>query len=440
MASPLFLSDRSAAGLAAASHARFHRPSLPIPPRPEIVAVSGLPGREYWSLAAFYGFFFASLGVWVPYWPLYLKELGLNAEEIGLIFAAGLGIRALGTPVWGRWADLHSRHGVTLITVWLALLLFTLFYGVERFWPLLGVTAAYSLFHSGPLALTEATAMEVTVRRGGDYGRVRVWGSMGFVAAVLAMGPLIDLWGVDATLHAMTAMLLGMAGTALFLPHPARRDAPSRGRGAGGSLFARPAVRWFFLSVMLMQFSHAGYYGFFSLRLQSAGYSETVIGLLWSLGVAAEIVFMRYSRGWMARFGGDRLMVWSLGLAAGRWVILAAVVWWPVVALSQLLHAFTFGAFHLGAVRRTHEAASEENRGVAQAWYASLSHGVGGGLGMVLSGVLYHRWGAEALFGVMAAAAAAGLAVGIKAMRLFQEPPAAFHGTQRGPGREEGAG
>ncbi|MEO5368066.1 MAG: MFS transporter, partial [Magnetococcus sp. WYHC-3] len=202
-------------------------------------------------------------------------------------------------------------------------------------------------------------------------------------------------------------VLLGLAAmVTLLIPHP---HVPAVEEGADPHLLSRPGVRWFLLAGVLMQFSHSGYYGFFSLHLEANGFSPTAIGGLWTLGVAAEVLVMARSARLLQTLGVSALLWGSLALAALRWGIFASTLWLPLLLLGQVLHAFTFAAFHVGAVRRNHDIAAPGQRAAAQAWYSALSFGIGGGVGGVVSGLLYDALGAGAVYGCMSVAAALGV-------------------------------
>ncbi len=375
--------------------------------------------RGYWLLAGFYGAFFAVLGVWIPYWPLYMSELGHGAEAIGLVTALSMGIKVLGAPLWGRMADRGSRRRVMIGTAFATGIGSTLFLLGDGLLLIVSGTIVFSLFQNGPLVLVEATTLEKVTRHQADYGRIRLWGSWGFVLFALGLGPLADLWGLRLVPMALVALLLAVALLTLILPEGERTAAAEK--RANKPFFSRPAVRWFYLSTLLMQFSHGAYYGFMSLHLENNGFSLTVIGLLWSLGVVAEVVLMHVSAPLLARLGVSPLITVSLAVAALRWSIYAITLWWPLLIFGQILHAFTYGGFHIAAVRRAFEIAPRCQRNIAQAWYSALSFGVGGGSGLMLSGYLFEIIGAEKLFAIMAVCAALGVWVSWRAGRLFSQ-------------------
>lgn len=359
------------------------------------------------------------LGVWIPYWPLYISSLGHDAAAIGLLISLGLGVKLLGPPLWGPLADRGSRYRVVVGASFSAWLVSGLFFYGENLALLLVGALSFSLFQNAQLSLVEATTLE-TIRRHNaqntpmNYGRIRLWGSWGFIFFALGLGPLIDHWGIFLVPWAVTILLLASALLSLFLPeadnHPAQGVVPA--------LFSKPSIRWFYVTALLMQFSHGAYYGFMSLHLESHGFSRTHIGFFWALGVVSEILLLRYSELLLTHFSVSFVLTGSVCLAMVRWSLYTIPPVWSILLLGQLLHAFTFGSFHVAAVRRAFEMAPYA-RSTAQAWYTALSFGLGGGMGIMLCGQLYEKIGAEALFVLMAASAALGIFAADRASRLF---------------------
>ncbi len=379
------------------------------------------------ALSLFYACNFAVLGVWIPYWPLYLSVHGHGASDIGLLLSLSLVVKLLGPPLWGGLADQGSRHWVIVGSSFAAALFSLLFFYGENFPLLLTGVLAFSLLQNAQISLVEATTLETiqrhnAVRRFGpvkpvplEYGRIRVWGSWGFILFALGLGPIIDRWGLALVPWALFGLLLASALSALFLPREEPRPLTDE---VAPALFSRPSVRWFYLAAILMQFSHGAYYGFLSLHLADHGFSRGAIGLIWTVGVGAEVLLLRHSGALLARLGVSRVLSLSILLAVVRWSLYSMPPVWPILLFGQLLHAFTFGAFHVAAVHQTFAMAPHASRATAQAWYTALSFGLGGGLGVLICGHLYDRVGGEALFALMAAGAALAWLAMQRASRL----------------------
>ncbi|ABK45752.1 major facilitator superfamily MFS_1 [Magnetococcus marinus MC-1] len=379
--------------------------------------------QTYWVLAAYYGAFFAALGIMLPYWPLYLKEIGLGAEQIGILVALIHGMRVIGSPIWGHWADQGSRKTIIIITSLATLAIFSLYYFGTSFWYLVVVTLLYSFVHSAPLALVDATAMEQATKYRGQYGRIRVWGSIGFIAAAQLVGLLLDWQPVTLILPIITLLILFDVLLALLMPHEERHTNPDAKPVRIWSALTDPRLAWFYLAALLMQFSHSGYYGFFSLHMQASGYSRGEIGSFWSIGVLAEVLLLTWSKPFL-KIGVSKLLIISLVLTSLRWSVYVSTTHWLIIGLVQTLHAFSFGAFHVASVKRLHDLAPPGRRASTQSWYSALSFGIGGGLGMACSGYLYQHVGAQGLFAVMAATAALGVFACYRAVLLYHRDPA----------------
>jgi MFS transporter, PPP family, 3-phenylpropionic acid transporter len=346
-----------------------------------------------------------------------MADLGHSAEAIGLLMALALGVKVLGPPIWGRLADRGSRHRVIVLTSFATAIISALFLFGSSLTLLIAVSVVYSFFHSGPLALVEATTLETVVKYRGDYGRIRHWGSWGFIIFAMGLGTVTDYFGLDLIPATLVALLVAGFAISLFLPKGDPQ--PTQVEASDRRLFNRPEVRWFYLSSLLMQLSHGAYYGFMSIHLENSGFSKTAIGLLWSLGVLSEVVFMLRSTSLIARFGLSAILTTSLLLATLRWGIYSVTLFWPLLIFGQILHAATFSAFHVASVKLVFTMAPHASRGTAQAWYSAISFGVGGGTGLLISGFLFERVGAGPLFAIMSGCAGLGAIVSIHAAKYF---------------------
>jgi len=359
----------------------------------------------------FYFVYFATLGGIMPYWGLYLQSLGLAAVEIGVLVAAIQVTKIFAPNVWGPLADRSGRRmAVARVTALGALLAFLPLYGLTSFWAMLPVVAAFAFFQAGPLPLVEGAVWDLVQRYRTHYGRLRLWGSVGFIATAVGLGPLLDRLGMARLLDALVALLAAVLLFAWLVPEPGHAHASRHGGSLLGTLRRRP-VWGFFATTFLMQASHGAYYGFFSILLAAHGYSGLAIGLLWGLGVAAEVAVFVYTDQLVNRFGVRSMLAGSLVLAALRWWTIGATDWLGWLLLAQTLHAATFATFHAAAARHTHDLFPGAQRSSGFALYSSLAFGFGGGVGSLLSGVLWERIGGPATFWVAAGMALAGLAV-----------------------------
>lgn len=379
------------------------------------------PPRErrtppYWRLSGFYFFYFATVGALIPYWGLYLQSLGFGAQQIGNLIALLFAARIVAPYVWGWMAD-HHYHRMTVARV-SALLTVIAFSGVflgNGFWWLAVVMLVFSFFWNASLPLLEAATMS-HVGASGQYGLVRLWGSIGFIVTVSLLGPLLDIQGTSWLLPAVVALLAGSwlfslaipdSETATRAPHPVPLL----------KVILRPDVLMFLIACFLMSASHGPYYTFYTIYLHDHGYSKGLIGALWAFAVVCEIgVFVAMSR-LLVRIDEWRILLVSLALAALRWILIGG---FPeslaVLVVAQALHAASFGAFHAGAVQIVHRLFTGSHQHRGQAIYSSVSFGAGGVLGSFYSGYAWTTWGSAWTYGVAAFLAALAFA-GVLAVR-----------------------
>ena len=234
----------------------------------------------YWRLSGFYFFYIATLGVLVPYWSLYLQSVGFAPVDIGNLVAILMFSRIVAPVVWGWIADhREQRMAVVRLASFLTFAVFSgVFFGVT-FWWLAAVMLLFSFFWHASLPLLEVFVMRHTAERPGAYGRVRLWGSIGFIVSVIALGPVIDGHGPWWVLPSLLSLMLGIWLFSLTLPESEMKGAVEHATPFREALW-RPEVFAFLLACLLMQISHGPYYTFYSIYLESYGYSKTVIGML----------------------------------------------------------------------------------------------------------------------------------------------------------------
>ena len=384
--------------------------------------------------ALFAAIFFVT-GNYLPYLPLWLASVGLSAREIASIGACPLFVRVLVMPAIAFAADRSGDYRRFLILLcWSALACQMLLSQLRGFWPIFAVSLVFALTWTSimPLAETIAIAGMRSVRL--DYGRVRLWGSISFIAAALAGGWLVGQVDPQALFWLLIAgsALLMVAACALPAPvagvgGPAR---PSRVRLADlAQLMGSPSFVLFLLAAGATQAAHAAFYTFGTLHWSALGISTVVAGMLWTVGVAAEILVFAVSRAALGRAGPTAILALAAAVAIVRWCAMAfdPPVW--LLFALQSLHGVTFAASHVGAIHFMARAVPEGQGGSAQAAYACFGSGILLGGATLLAGPLYADWGARAYL-AMAALAAVGL---LAALALWQRGAAGARGCpQRG--------
>ncbi len=378
---------------------------------------------ENFGVSARLGFYYFAIfvvaGVHLPFWPVWLTARGLSPGDIGLLTGAAMLLRVITGPLIAFASDRVGRRRAQIILFSILLgLSFALFSLVHSFAAIFLVTLLTSTLIPSIMPLIDTLTLTQYTERRIDYGRVRLWGSISFIAASMAGGYVLSRAGHEVILP---MVLLGCGVTALAALLLPRETAPAPGvlaRRAGwreAAALCRDRRFLLFLAAgSLIQAAHAAYYTFGTLNWQRLGLGGSLIGGLWALGVISEIILFAFSGRVTARIGPAQLL--ALGGLAGvlRWTLTAfnPAIW--LLAPLQCLHAFTFGATHLAAMQFITRAAPAHLAVTAQGVYAATSTGVVIGGVTYASGFAYSAFGGLAFLGM---AALCGLGV-ICALRL----------------------
>lgn len=360
----------------------------------------------YWRLSSYYLFYFASLGALVPYWGLYLQDAGFEPLAIGVLMAILTGTKIVAPVVWGHIVD-HTGRRMQVVRLGsiLAVLGFATLYVTDGFWGMALTLLLFSFFWNASLPQMEALTFNHLRERPTRYALVRVWGSVGFVLVVVALGLALEHGSLAQVPVWVLLLTVGICLTTFVVPDSAPdQTAPSA--VSLRALLLQPSVLAFFGACFLMQLSHGIYYAFYSIHLEAAGYSSTAVGWLWALGVIAEVLIFLVMHRLLERFGARRVLLWSLALGGVRWILIGGFVDQPVVMFAaQWLHAATFGTFHASAIHLVHHVFPGRTQGRGQALYNSLSFGAGGAAGSLIGGLLWADAGPAITFGLGAMAA-----------------------------------
>jgi PPP family 3-phenylpropionic acid transporter len=363
-------------------------------------------------LSGFYFAYFAHLGAFVAYFSLWLEARGYSPGEIASVLALPTLLRIAVPSLWGWLADRGRVPGgppalVALLSA-LAAASFAMLTQASDLHAVFAWVALTALFTSGVLPLVEAMALAALAARPGSYGPVRLWGSVGFVASVLATGAWLDRAAITALLPLVSVLMLFASLAALALPRARVELAETDPRGAL-QILREPRVAAFFAACFCMTVAHGALYAFYSIYLVSAGYSVTTVGVFWTLGVLAEIAVFLWLPALFRRHSLRAILLASFGAAALRFVVIGwGVESIALLALAQLLHGLTFGAYHAAAVAAVHRLFGGALAVRGQALYTSLSYGLGGAAGMLLSGWSWGAFGPEITFAISSAFGVAG--------------------------------
>ena len=366
----------------------------------------------YWQLSGYYYFYFAFVGAMSPYWAPYLKSLGFSALEIGVLMSLLAVMRIFAPNIWGWMADRSGKRVAIIQFAAIASLISYagVFFG-SSFWWLFAVMAGMSFFWSASLPLVEATTFSHLGERTEKYGRIRLWGSVGFVVSVVGIGYVLDYAPISWLPWMVLLMLAGVAVFARYIPE-AEAIPHITDQVSIWSVVRQPQVLALIVACFLMSAAHGPYYSFYSIYLEDHGYSKSHIGWLWALGVICEIGVFVYMPQLFKRYALEHVLMVSLGFAILRFLLIAWGIQFPeLIILAQVMHAATFGAYHAAAVALIHRIFKGRHQAKGQAFYNGISLGAGGALGSLYAGRTWDWLGPSGTFTIAAGCAAVALAL-----------------------------
>lgn len=380
----------------------------------------------YWRLSAFYFAYFAALGAYAPYFSPYLETRGLSAWEISVVMSLWFGSRVYSPSAWG-WLTARSSRPLAWLRAGAigTMAAFALFLLPIGFAAVVLVMLVYASLYNAIMPQFEALTLAQLGARRSLYGRVRVWGSVGFVVSNLAFGALLQTLGYDrlvVLLLPVFALLVVSTWLNTEKPDPEGNSDPG---GLRVDLLPRlrdRAVWTFLVTALINQLSHGAFYVFLSLHLVRNGYSAQEIGALWAVGVLAEIGMFLLMPRVMLRFSPRAIMTACFAVGGVRWLVTALLpeCGWAI-ALSQLGHAFTFAAFHSASIHAIGQFFPGRSGVHGQGMLYGFSSGLGGVLGALLAGALWEIGGGRASFLGAAVVSVIGFALALR-VRIPAEP------------------
>lgn len=377
----------------------------------------------YWRLSGFYFFYFALLGGTAPFLALYFDHLGFSPARIGELIAIPMLMRCLAPNLWG-WLGDHTGQRLLIVRLGAlcTLICFAgIFLGQSYAWLAL-IMATHAFFWHAVLPQFEVITLAHLREQAARYSQIRLWGSIGFIVAVVGLGLLFEWLSLDAYPAALLVIMGGIVISSFWVPNaqPVLRPSLLEPEGFLRQL-RRPGILAFYICVGLMQLSNGPYYTFLTLHLEGVGYSRGAIGLFWALGVVAEILLFLVMARLLQRYSLRTVLLASFLITALRWLLLGNLAQYlPVLLLAQCMHAATFGAFHAGCIHFVQRSFADRQQGQAQALYVSLA-GIGGALGALYAGYSWKSLGPAWTFAI--ASLVALLAAYVIATRLPPERP-----------------
>ena len=382
--------------------------------------------RQLVPFAALSATYFAHIGFFNPYLPLWLKEQGLPITVISLLASVQSFTRVFAPYAWGALSD-HTGERVKLLRISAAVALFAslgLWVPGSAWWIAFVLLLLFT-HTSSMMSLTEAAMAHLVAGDWGRYGKVRLWGSAGFMVTVFAAGAWFEAYGMGSFPGWTVLTLAGVLLCTWWLPnvretahHEAREKVPI------GDALRRPIVRWFFASLLFHVMAHFSIYGFLSLYLDSLGYSKATIGALWAVSVIVEIAWFYAQGRLIARFSMEKWLVVCAAATVVRMAMTAGLGGWlAALYLAQVLHALTFATHHTACIALVSKHFPGRLRGRGQALFTVTGYGFGGVLGVLAGGAIAARWGFEAMFAAAAVLGLLALACALRVRRLEHAAP-----------------
>lgn len=353
------------------------------------------------KLAGFYFFYYSIVGTFMPFWSLYLEDQGFNYQEIGLLSSIAIVTRFFAPFIWGWIADKSGKRMLLVrIATWMeACIWFMIFLIPNTFQSVALLMLIFSFFQNAILAQFEGvTLFWLGEKRTQLYGKVRKWGSVGFIVGVFGIGALLEIVPISM----LPVLLLCIAFLAFIwsfsikepnaAPHAQQQLEPLL------PILKRPVVAAFFAIEFVLLFSHAPFYSFYSNYLHQVGFGTTEIGFLWSVGVVAEIIMFAFANMFLTRFSWRSLVSLCLVLTGARWIVVGLLPYSFIAQfLAQTIHAFSFGLFHMIAMRIIFQNFSMGQQGRGQAMYSTM-WGLGVAIGSILAGRYWQLISGETVF------------------------------------------
>ena len=363
----------------------------------------------------------------MPYWSLYLQGRGFSYLQIATLMATIQLTKIVAPSLWGHLGDKTGQR-VRLVRFG-AITGSLLFAGVflePGFYGLLLVMLAFTFFWNAILPLYEVITLRSLGEHREKYGKVRLWGSVGFIGAVAGVGLILEWVSIGWLPWLLLPVFVGIGVSAFLLPAEQGERKPPAPKGSLRAILTHPAVVAFFLMNFLLQVSHGAYYTFFSIHLEQHGYGNLAIGMLWSLGVISEIGLFLVMHRLTRHFTVRQIAIGALVLTMVRWVLIAELTdFLPVLLFAQMLHAASYAALHAVSVQYVQGFFGQHHHGQGQALYSGLTFGAGGALGAWMSGFLVEGFSTSAAF--WGGAIAMAIAIVITA-RGLQAPPETYIG------------
>uniref|UniRef100_UPI0040477918 MFS transporter n=1 Tax=Rheinheimera sp. TaxID=1869214 RepID=UPI0040477918 len=343
------------------------------------------------ALVLAYFTYFGVLGIFVPYFGLFLDGRGLNSADIGLLLAIVTASRIVGPTVWALIAERSGKpQSVMRLGALLAAIGWLSSFADYGFWPLLAGFTLFSFFWTAILPQLEVATFAFVNDDTRAYSRIRTAGSVGYIVLVMLSGWLYQRFGSEFLPLSALLFLILLLLSLFLLPRASLASEHNSEPVRFSVLLKNGVLLRFMLAALLLQVSFAPFYGFFTLYSRDLGYSGTQTGLFIALSIVAEIIAFYFAGNLMRNRSYRLLLGLCYGVTVLRWLLLATVadnVWW--LCFSMLLHAGSFAIAHSCAMQFIQQFFPKKLRSRGQALYAGVIFGGGGAIGAYFSGLLW---------------------------------------------------
>ncbi|WP_459917812.1 MFS transporter, partial [Desulfocicer niacini] len=344
-------------------------------------------------LGSHYFVYFGTLGIFLPYFNLFCHHLGFSGMQIGILSTVKTAGVVIFPILWAMAADkLNARKSILVCCSFASALVWSFFFFSRGFLPILLILAVHSIFFSPIIAFIEAFAMDILGAEKKKYGASRAWGSIAFILMAVGLGRLLSETDTDLIIPLILVGGFLQFVLSFAMPPGIRKMRKTVSHGDLGRFFSLNTIL-FLVAAFLMLVSHGAYYGFFSIYLEGMGHATGFTGLAWGLASLAEIGVMACSDRIFRHFQIRSVLVFSFAAASIRWSLLFFASSAMVILFSQLLHAFSYGAFHVASILAIERLSPEGGKTVGQALNNAVTYGAGMMLGFFFSGLFYDAWG-----------------------------------------------
>lgn len=366
---------------------------------------------KFVRLSSSYFWYFAILGLIIPFLPVFLDAKSFSSTEIGEILAIITATKIIGPTFWAFAADKSGKQlAIIRSGALLALLSFSLLFWLNGYWPVVFCLAVFSLFWTAVLPQLEVLTLNSIRRSAKIYARIRLWGSIGFIFLAVIAGDLIERYSADAFTYLGVIVLAGLFLSSMKLnPVKKTKNSVHQIEKISEKIFSRSFI-FFFLAGLMLQMSFGPYYGFFALYLRELAYPGFAVGIFITISVLAEILIFIYASIFFRYFRLKTLLAISILLTSLRWFMtgsFADVIW--VLVLVQCIHALSFGLYHSVSIQFIHQHFNHNQQNRGQAIYIGGVYGLGGAIGAYIAGIVWQGGqGSELAYNLAASAAFIG--------------------------------